>query len=68
MSESSRTTSNIYPCLSYDDAPTAIEWLCAAFNFTKRLSLPCTGRTRRVVAASRVRATLRAAPTLAFSA
>src|SRR4029077_14659205 len=32
--------SNIYPCLFYDDAPAAIEWLCRAFGFTKRLVVP----------------------------
>jgi uncharacterized glyoxalase superfamily protein PhnB len=30
----------IFPCLSYDDAPGAIEWLCAAFGFEKRLVVP----------------------------
>lgn len=34
------TTSNLYPALSYDDAPAAIEWLCRAFGFTKRLVVP----------------------------
>jgi uncharacterized glyoxalase superfamily protein PhnB len=34
------TTSNIYPSLCYDDAPAAIEWLCKAFGFTKRLVVP----------------------------
>lgn len=34
------TNSNIYPSLTYDDAPAAIEWLCAAFGFTKRLVVP----------------------------
>jgi uncharacterized glyoxalase superfamily protein PhnB len=32
--------SNIYPSLTYDDAPAAIEWLCRAFGFTKRLVVP----------------------------
>src|SRR5262245_37956929 len=32
--------SNIYPSLFYDDAPAAIEWLCRAFGFTKRLVVP----------------------------
>jgi len=30
----------IYPGLTYDDAPAAIEWLCRAFGFTKRLVVP----------------------------
>ncbi len=34
------TTANIYPTLCYDDAPAAIEWLCNAFGFTKRLVVP----------------------------
>ena len=33
----SRTTSTIYPCLCYDDAIGAIEWLERAFGFRKRL-------------------------------
>ncbi len=32
--------SDISPSLSYDDAPAAIEWLCEAFGFTKRLIVP----------------------------
>jgi uncharacterized glyoxalase superfamily protein PhnB len=32
--------SNIYPSLFYDDAAAAIEWLCRAFGFTKRLVVP----------------------------
>ena len=35
-----RTSSNIYPSLSYDDAPAAIDWLCAAFGFVSRLVVP----------------------------
>ncbi len=34
------TPSNIYPTLTYDDAPAAIEWLCRAFGFEKRLVVP----------------------------
>lgn len=30
----------IYPCLSYRDAPTAIEWLTRAFGFVKRAVHP----------------------------
>ena len=33
-------TSNIYPSLWYEDAPAAIEWLCRAFGFEKRLVVP----------------------------
>lgn len=32
-----RTPSDIHPCLTYADADAAIEWLCRAFGFTKRL-------------------------------
>ena len=32
-----RTPSDIHPCLTYADANAAIEWLCRAFGFTKRL-------------------------------
>jgi uncharacterized glyoxalase superfamily protein PhnB len=31
------TTANIFPSLTYDDAPRAIEFLCTAFGFTKKL-------------------------------
>jgi uncharacterized glyoxalase superfamily protein PhnB len=34
------TPSNLYPALAYDDAPAAIEWLCRAFGFEKRLVVP----------------------------
>ena len=40
MSQIERTPSDIYPSLTYDDAPAAIEWLCRAFGFTKRLVVP----------------------------
>lgn len=40
MTEPARATGNIYPSLSYDDAPAAIEWLCRAFGFSKRLVVP----------------------------
>ena len=36
MSPTYRSPSDIYPSLTYDDAPAAIEWLCKAFGFTKR--------------------------------
>ncbi|MBD8524593.1 VOC family protein [Pseudomarimonas arenosa] len=28
---------DVYPSLTYDDAPQAIDWLCTAFGFTRRL-------------------------------
>ena len=40
MTEPARATGNIYPSLSYDDAPAAIDWLCRAFGFSKRLVVP----------------------------
>jgi uncharacterized glyoxalase superfamily protein PhnB len=40
MSDSNTVPSNIYPSLSYDDAPAAIEWLCRAFGFAKKLVVP----------------------------
>ena len=40
-----KTTAAIYPSLSYDDAPAAIEWLCRAFGFQKRLVVPGPGGT-----------------------
>jgi uncharacterized glyoxalase superfamily protein PhnB len=36
MPKTWRTPSNIYPTLTYDDAPAAIAWLCRAFGFEKR--------------------------------
>jgi len=36
MASSHRTPSDIHPCLTYRDAPAAIDWLCRAFGFTKR--------------------------------
>ena len=36
MSASYRSPSDIYPSLTYEDAPAAIEWLCRAFGFHKR--------------------------------
>ncbi|MET0654682.1 MAG: glyoxalase, partial [Pseudoxanthomonas sp.] len=35
MSLAAHTTSTIIPCLRYQDAPAAIEWLCRAFGFQK---------------------------------
>ena len=40
MTEIARTVSDIHPCLTYDDAPAAIEWLCRAFGFTAQLVVP----------------------------
>lgn len=40
MSATQQITSNIYPSLSYDDAPAAIGFLCRAFGFRKRLVVP----------------------------
>lgn len=34
------TTSDIYPSLIYEDTTAAIDWLCRAFGFTKRLVVP----------------------------
>lgn len=35
MNLAAHTASTIIPCLRYQDAPAAIEWLCAAFGFQK---------------------------------
>lgn len=32
-----QTPSDIYPCLTYTNAPAAIDWLCRVFGFTKQL-------------------------------
>ena len=37
MASETRTPADIHPCLYYDDAPAAIDWLCKAFGFAKRL-------------------------------
>ena len=42
-----QVTSNLFPSLTYADAPGAIEWLCRAFGFTPRLVVP--GPVGRVV-------------------
>jgi len=34
-STAKNTRATIIPCLRYDDAPAAIEWLCRAFGFEK---------------------------------
>ena len=38
--ETVASQTNIYPCLYYDDASTAIEWLERVFGFKKRLVVP----------------------------
>ncbi|MES2948909.1 MAG: VOC family protein [Pseudomonadota bacterium] len=40
MPSSYRSPSDIYPCLTYNDAPAAIRWLCKAFGFTQRFVVP----------------------------
>lgn len=35
-----QVTSNMFPTLTYDDAAAAIEWLCTAFGFERRLVVP----------------------------
>lgn len=39
------TRSTIIPALRYRDAPAAIEWLCQAFGFEKRVVVPGEGNT-----------------------
>lgn len=43
MSDATRTRSDVYPSLVYDDADAAIDWLCSAFGFTRRLVVPGEG-------------------------
>ncbi|MEO5699580.1 MAG: VOC family protein [Casimicrobiaceae bacterium] len=38
MTTAYRTLSDIHPCLTYEDAPAAIEWLCTAFGFTRQFA------------------------------
>ena len=40
MSPSESTPSTLYPSFHYDNAPAAIEWLCRAFGFRRRLVVP----------------------------
>ena len=40
MSAREPISSNIYPTLTYEDAPAAIDWLCRAFGFEERLVVP----------------------------
>lgn len=37
---SSRSRSNLIPCLRYRDAPAAIDWLCRHFGFERHLLVP----------------------------
>lgn len=37
---STATPADIHPCLTYADAPAAIDWLCRAFGFEKRFAVP----------------------------
>jgi uncharacterized glyoxalase superfamily protein PhnB len=34
------TAPTVYPCLLYNDAPAAIDWLCRAFGFESLLTVP----------------------------
>ncbi len=44
MSEDAKnTTINIIPTLRYIDAPAAVDWLCKAFGFNKKLIVPDVG-------------------------
>jgi len=38
---------DIFPCLYYDDAEAAIEWLCRTFGFERKLVVP--GESGRIV-------------------
>jgi uncharacterized glyoxalase superfamily protein PhnB len=40
MPSSHRSSSDIYPSITYNDAQAAIDWLCTAFGFTKRFVAP----------------------------
>ena len=40
MLKAAATKSPIVPCLTYRDAPAAIEFLCKAFGFEKKLVVP----------------------------
>ena len=46
MNNPYQTPSDIHPCLAYDDAPAAIEWLCRTFGFTKEFVV--AGENNRV--------------------
>ena len=36
---------NVMPCLTYRDAPAAVEFLCRAFGFEKKMVVPGAGNT-----------------------
>ncbi|MEP7209048.1 MAG: hypothetical protein ABI920_19100 [Casimicrobiaceae bacterium] len=38
MATTVRTPSDIHPCLTYEDATAAIEWLCPAFGFARQFA------------------------------
>lgn len=40
MTPANPMASDICPCLTYDDASAAIEWLCRVFGFTQQLVVP----------------------------
>jgi len=40
-----KTAPNIFPCLRYNDAPAAIEWLKRAFGFEPHMVVPGEGNT-----------------------
>jgi len=40
MSNLHQSPSDIYPSITYNDAPAAIDWLCSAFGFKKRFVVP----------------------------
>ena len=45
MSRPKDTTATLVPCLRYQDAPKAIDWLCRAFGFERMLVVPGEGGT-----------------------
>ena len=45
MTKQELTPSTLYPSFFYDDAPAAIEWLCRAFGFHRRLVVAGPGGT-----------------------
>ncbi len=40
MTRPTRSSATVIPCLRYQDAPKAIDWLCRAFGFEKQLVVP----------------------------
>lgn len=40
MTRPKRNSATVIPCLRYQDAPKAIDWLCRAFGFEKQLVVP----------------------------